>query len=136
MEIDELHTYIKKPKNGGKEVRVWIEAYRNRNEVVEVMYGDGTTKTGKKFWKKLERYWLFIVCTDGSQAYHKVIHKTKTRIISKSETCLVESKNFLLKNFLARLNKRTSRYSKSIRMLELSIKMFFNKKRLFEIYFI
>jgi len=85
-------------------------------------------------WKKLEKYWLFIVCTDGNNAYQKMIHKTKTHIISKTETCLVESKNFLLRNFLARFNRRTSRYSKSIRMIELSVKMLFNKKKLFEIY--
>jgi insertion element IS1 protein InsB len=63
-----------------------------------------------------------------------MIHKTKTHTISKSETCLVKSKKFLLRNFLARFNRRTSRYSKSIRMIELSVKMLFNKKKLFEIY--
>lgn len=83
--------------------------------------------------KKLKNYQLFIICTDGNNAYYKMIHGTNTHIISKSETCLVESKNGIARTFLARLNRRTMRYSKCIRMLELSIKMLFNKKLLFEI---
>ena len=45
-------------------------------------------------------------------------------VVSKSETCLVESYNSVLRYYLARLHRKTKCYSKSIQMLELSIALF------------
>lgn len=48
-------------------------------------------------------------------------------IVTKSETCLVEAKNSSLRDMLARLNRRTKRYSKSIRMLRYSVWLWMKK---------
>jgi hypothetical protein len=39
------------------------------------------TKTGKELWKKREKYWIFIVCTDGNNAYQQMIHKTSKNFL-------------------------------------------------------
>ena len=46
-----------------------------------------------------------------------------THVVSKSETCLVESYNPVLQYYLARLHRKTKCYSKSILMLTLSVKL-------------
>ena len=48
-------------------------------------------------------------------------------MIGKAETALVESSNSSLRDMLARLNRRTKRFSKSKEMLQLTLIMFFNK---------
>ena len=45
-------------------------------------------------------------------------------IVSKSETCLVESFNSVLRYYLVRLQRRTQCYSKALQMLEFSIVLF------------
>ena len=63
------------------------------------------------------------LCTDKnpSYGYYKLANK---HISSKSETCLVESFNSSMRDMLARLNRRTKRFSKCIEMLRLTLVMF------------
>ena len=73
------------------------------------------------------------MCTDGNKAYgyYKI---AEHHIIGKSETCLVESFNSSLRDMLARLNRRTKRFSKCTEMLRLTLVMFFNKDIAYNIY--
>lgn len=73
------------------------------------------------------------MCSDKYKAYsyYKI---SKYHIASKSETCLVESFNSSMRDMLARLNRRTKRFSKSLEMLRLTLIMFFNKKESYKIY--
>jgi IS1 family transposase len=48
-------------------------------------------------------------------------------IASKSETCLAESKNSVIRRCLARFNRRTCRHSKTIEMIKNSLILLFNK---------
>ncbi len=76
---------------------------------------------------RLEKtYKIKILCTDGYEVYkqYKIAEK---HVITKSETSLVESKNSLIRCFLARFNRRTKRYSKSIEMIIVSLKLLFQK---------
>lgn len=74
-----------------------------------------------------------ILCTDGYPAYAK--YKIANRhLITKAETSLVESKNSLIRHYLARFNRKTKRYSKAIDMIENSLLMLFNKKLLLSIF--
>ena len=66
------------------------------------------------------------LCTDENPSYSSY-KLAKTHIKSKSETCLVESFNSSLRDMLARLNRRTKRFSKSQEMLRLTLLLFFNK---------
>jgi insertion element IS1 protein InsB len=113
----------------GEYTRIWLAVDRNRLEVIAFHVGGGTRNDAKSIWKKLTHSCIpLIVCTDGNYSYASVIPKHKTHIISKSETCLVEAKNSSLRDNLARLNRRTKRYSKSKEMLELTLYIFYNRE--------
>ena len=73
------------------------------------------------------------MCTDGNKTYgfYKI---AKHHVIGKSETALVESFNLSLRDMLARLNRRTKRFSKSLEMLRLTLIMFFNKDISYNLY--
>ena len=72
-----------------------------------------------------------IICTDGNYSYNKVINKGYNKdcnkhIITKSETCLVESYNSSIRDTFARFRRRTKCYSKSIKMIYYSMLMWSN----------
>jgi insertion element IS1 protein InsB len=71
-------------------------------------------------------YKVNILCTDGYDAYAKYRFANR-HVVTKSETSLVESKNSLIRHYLARFNRRTKRYSKAFDMIENSILLLFNK---------
>ena len=73
------------------------------------------------------------LCTDENPSYGSY-KLAETHIKSKSETCLVESFNSSLRDMLARLNRRTKRFSKCIEMLRLTLVMFFNRELSYSMY--
>ena len=79
-----------------------------------------------------ERYNIEISASDYYAVYGQ--YKIAGRhIMTKAETSLVESKNSLIRHYLARFNRKTKRYSKAIDMIENSILMLFNKNMLISI---
>jgi insertion element IS1 protein InsB len=77
-------------------------------------------------------YEVNILCTDGYEGYsaYKLANK---HVVTKAETSLVESKNSLIRHYLARFNRRTKRYSKALDMIYISLLIFFNKEVLLSI---
>lgn len=73
-----------------------------------------------------EKYTIDYLCTDDYDVYKK-FSIANNHLITKSETSLVESKNSLLRHFLARFNRRTKRHSKAVDMVKASILLLFNK---------
>jgi hypothetical protein len=75
------------------------------------------------------------LCTDGHHAYDKVYNTYKQyinkHIVSKSETCLVESYNSSMRDRLARLHRKSKAYSKNMNMLYISISLWANKDMIF-----
>ncbi|MDR2077382.1 MAG: hypothetical protein LBP39_00255 [Rickettsiales bacterium] len=111
--------------------RVGNEEISNANKIIcEILYGHSSDhiEYGEKP-KTIINY----LCTDGHHAYDRVYNTYKDNIghhiVSKSETCLVESYNSSMRDSLARL--KTKAYSKSIHMLTLSINLWANRDRIF-----
>ncbi|MBQ3945984.1 MAG: IS1 family transposase, partial [Alphaproteobacteria bacterium] len=71
-------------------------------------------------------------CTDGNFAYKKIKISNK-HVISKSETCLVESKNSIIRRRLARFHRSTSCYSNALDIVSISLLLLFNEKLLYSI---
>jgi len=84
--------------------------------------------------QRLERkgYKVEIMCTDGysGYGYYKL---AKQHVVTKAETSLVESKNSLIRHYLARFHRNTKRYSKSFDMILTSILILFYKTLLLSI---
>ncbi|MDR0968519.1 MAG: IS1 family transposase, partial [Holosporaceae bacterium] len=95
--------------------------------------GDASSDALRRLWKRIEgENNLEYVCTDGNPSYAEVFEEDADlkRVVTKSETCLVESFNSILRYYLARLHRKTKCYSKSAEMLRLSVLMFLNKELL------
>jgi insertion element IS1 protein InsB len=81
---------------------------------------------GDKLWLKLEHKAAGAVMTDHGKAYAEFIPKAQ-HIQSKAETLTVEGYKSLCRHFLARLRQKTKCYSKSVAMLEYSIRLLMAK---------
>ena len=73
-----------------------------------------------------ERYDIDITASDDCFTYQK-FRIAKQHVVSKAETCLVESKNSLIRHYLARFNRKTKRFTKAIDMAYHSLILLFNK---------
>jgi len=73
-----------------------------------------------------EKYHTAIAASDYYAVYGVHLFADK-HIMTKAETSLVESKNSLIRHYLARFNRKTKRYSKAIDMIQNSILLLFNK---------
>jgi IS1 family transposase len=107
---------------------------RNRLKNVAFTLGSGDKSNYVRLALELEsKYKITYLCTDGNPAYayYKI---AQHHVQSKAETCLVESFNSSLRDMLARLNRRTKRFSKSLEMLRLTLIMFFHKDLTYAIY--
>jgi IS1 family transposase len=95
--------------------------------------GDGSIKTLEKLWSKINSL-VNIACTDGNPTYKEFFeYNIDTRhLVTKSETCLVESYNSVLRYYLARLHRKTKCYSKSTEMLKVSINLLLLKLSIYQ----
>ena len=82
----------------------------------------------KERYKKIK-----YLCTDGNPSY-EYFKLAENHVVSKAETALVESFNSSMRDMLARLNRKTKRFSKSLEMLRLTLVMFFNKDIAYSVY--
>ena len=71
---------------------------------------------------KFKHHKMNIIAGDYWKSYEEIIPKEK-HIQSKAETFTVEGYNSLFRHFLARMRRKSKCYSKSIKMLELSIRL-------------
>ena len=108
---------------------------RNRFKNVAFKIGDGNKSNFIGIAFDIEKRYgkIRYLCTDENPSY-SAYKLADSHIISKSETCLVESFNSSLRDMLARLNRRTKRFSKCKEMLRLTLIMFFNKDISYRIY--
>ena len=97
--------------------------------------GYGTKATAIKLWMKVKYkvHKIDYVRTDCNFSYDTILptnpifhgENAVKHIISQQETSYVEYWNSILRNYLARLNRKTTRFSKTEEMLRYSIWMLF-----------
>ena len=80
-----------------------------------------------------EKYKIDYLCTDDYAVYKK-FKIANNHLTTKAETSLVESKNSLIRHYLARFNRKTKRGSKAMDRIEASILLLFNKNIAFSIF--
>ena len=86
----------------------------------------GSAGAANELYDQVKHHYIKIIATDGNYSYDKVLPRHIRHIIDKVETCLVEAKNYSLRDMLARLNRRTKRYSKCPIMLRQAVAMWAN----------
>ena len=71
------------------------------------------------------------IYSDANSCYDvafKRLRIAEQHVMTKSETHLIESSNSSIRDNLARFNRKTKRYSKSLEMLNISLDLFFHKE--------
>jgi insertion element IS1 protein InsB len=76
-----------------------------------------------------ERFHIRYLCTDHYPVYAQ-FRIAEHHLQTKAETSLVESKNALVRHFLARFNRRSLRHSKAFDMIEAALLLLFKHKGL------
>ena len=70
------------------------------------------------------------IYSDANSCYDVAFSKlniSEQHFMTKSETHLIESSNSSIRDNLARFNRKTKRYSKSLEMLKISLDLLFYK---------
>ena len=115
LECDELYTYVKKKNR----VLIWTAVDRDRGEIVACEVGGSSEDNFRWILHQISHHNIGIIATDANPVYASVLSEYPSiqHVVTKSETCLVESLNSSMRDMLARLNRKTKRFSKSIHML-------------------
>ena len=118
-QIDELQTFVGRKTN---KIWLWTAVNKEYSEILEWIIGDRSAETFIKIWQKIKDWKCYFWVTDGYKVYPKFI-QDEDHIVSKTYMTRVEGENSRLRHYLARLHRKTFCYSKSKKMLELSIKL-------------
>ena len=113
-----------------KEIKVncfWIRRKKTLQKFEAFEIGRASKEVCKSLLDKLKKCTIDIICTDGNYAYDQCIPRSIEHVITKSETCLVEAFNSVLREGLARLHRKTKCYSKSAEMLKFSVLLLIDK---------
>ena len=96
-----------------KKQRVWTAVDRKKMRIVVFEVGPGKVSVLRKLINKIGENNLKIVCTDGNFSYEEELGMNADikHVISKSETCLIESYHSVLRYYLARLHRKTKCYN-------------------------
>ena len=95
-------------------------------KVLGFVCGSKSIKTARELFKRLKGLPTMGYGTDFLKTYEQLVH-TALHHQGKTFTTQIESLNCRFRHYLARLHRRTLCYSKSKRMLEISLKLFIHK---------
>ena len=78
--------------------------------------------TFRQLWQRIRAWNLYFYVTDGYPVYPCFINQ-EDHLVSKTYMTRVEGENSRLRHYLARLHRKTFCYSKSVEMLDFSIRL-------------
>ena len=100
------------------EIVIWTAYSRGEGRVIAFVIGEGL-KAAKEIYQKVKklRQNILAIYTDANSCYESAFRGIKeSHIMTKAETHLIESSNSSIRDQLARFNRRTKRYSKSLEL--------------------
>ena len=122
VELGELCSYV-----GSKtKLWVWIAVDRADKQVLGFTLGERSADTGDQLYKALADFEISSYYTDYWTAYESVLYKAHL-VQSKAATYTVEHMNGLVRHYLARFQRRSKCYAKSIDRVEYSLMLLLNK---------
>ncbi|MEW6499250.1 MAG: IS1 family transposase [Cyanobacteriota bacterium] len=126
-DLDELQTFV-----GNKRNKLWIWTALNHFQagILAWTVGDSpkatlrerSAQTFKPLWLIVKCFGCFFYLTDGWSVYQMFI-QDGDYIVSKTYMTPIDGENTRLRHYLARLDRKTLCYSKSIEMLKCSLRL-------------
>ncbi len=119
-QLDELQTFV-----GKKSQKIWVWTALNsfKSGILDFRVGDRSGKTFQLLWSRVEKWSSLAYMTDGYAVYPNFIPPEKHKVVKKTRMTRVEGENTRLRHYLARLHRSTLCYSKSLEMLEHSVRL-------------
>ncbi|MEL6402546.1 MAG: IS1 family transposase [Cyanobacteria bacterium J06626_4] len=118
-ELDELQTFVGAPKH---KVWIWTAVNHFRPGILAWAMGDRSAKTFERGWRIVGAWQGYFYVTDGWKVYPQFIPAGE-QMVSKTDMTRVERENTRLRHYLARLHRKTLCYSKSLAMLQHSLRL-------------
>ena len=110
---------------------MWTAYSRRQMRVIAFVIGEGL-RAAREIYLKVKELApeILYLCTDANSCYDVVFRGLgvqEQHVITKAETHLIESSNSSIRDNLARFNRRTKRFSKSLEMLNITLELFFSR---------
>jgi len=80
---------------------------------------------------KARRNNIKTIFTDANSCYSEAFKRNQVpefHVMTKAETHLIESFNSSIRDNLARFNRKSKRFSKTLEMLQITLSLFFHRK--------
>ena len=122
VSCDEMWTYVQKKKQKGW---IWLCYSKMTKKILAVHIGDRGQESAKRLIEQVPN--MKIYCTDDWDAYGCAIENPETREIEKRNTQDIERFNLRMRMVLARLQRKTIKFSKSWERLEYSVNFVVNR---------
>lgn len=124
-EIDEMQVFVgnKRPEGPNNKYYIIYALNKRTKEVVDVVVGKRTSENINLLVQKLKMLSPKSIRTDGYIAYPKLIDPVKHNISNYNYT--IERCHLTIREHLKRANRSTISYSKSLEMLEASVRLYF-----------
>ncbi|MGV3599174.1 MAG: IS1 family transposase [Bacteroidota bacterium] len=123
IEMDELYLYIKKKKS---KRWLWLALCRDTKRIVGFHVGGRGQKALKTLYNSISVIECSNYYTDGHAPYKNVLPKKK-HSTATGQTNTIEGINSAIRHYLARFRRRSKCYSKSMRMVEVTIQLMMYK---------
>ena len=114
-----MWTFVKSKSN---EVWIWLALEVNSRKIMGYAVGDRSVYTFRKLWDRIDDKIKHkaVFFTDRWDAYNLIL---KRRIIKRGGTNHIERLFLTLRNDNPRFTRKTIRFSKSLDLLEISLKL-------------
>ena len=122
VSCDEMWTFVQKKK---QKAWIWLCYSKMTKKILAVHIGNRGKESAKKLINQVPN--MKIYCTDDWDAYGCAIEDPEKREIGKRNTQDIERFNLRLRMLLARLQRRTIKFSKSWERLEYSVNLVINR---------
>ena len=122
VSCDEMWTFIQKKK---QKAWIWLCYSKMTKKILAVHIGNRAKESAKKLIDQVPNMKLY--CTDNWDAYNFGIEDSNTREIGKRNTQDIERFNLRMRMVLARLQRKTIKFSKSRERLECSVNLVINR---------
>ena len=119
-DLDEFQTFV-----GNKRHQIWLWTAVNHWQpgIIAWTLGDHSSLTFQLLWVVVKCWQSFWYFTDGGYAVYPQFIDGSQHVVSKTNMMRVEGENTRLRHYLARLHRNTLCYSKSIEMIECSVRL-------------
>ena len=122
VSCDEMWTFVQKKS---QKAWIWLCYSKITKRILAVHIGNRGKESAKKLIDQVPN--MKIYCTDDWDAYGCAIEDPETREIGKRNTQDIERFNLRMRMVLARLQRKTIKFSKSWKRLEYSVNLVINR---------